>query len=96
MEFGQVYELADSLNDAIEFYKNSYSIWEVIIKDDNYDVLFTISIKLSELYEKTDNTQMAYDILKTVKFLNNYRPRQSTQVPLSRIKLKNRSTTRSC
>jgi hypothetical protein len=68
MELGQINELNDNVGDAVDYYRNSYSIWEKIIKDDNYDVLFTLSIKLSELYEKADNCQMAYDILKTVNF----------------------------
>ena len=49
MEMGQVYELANDLNEAITYYRNSYSIWEKIINDDNYEVLFQIAIKLSEL-----------------------------------------------
>jgi hypothetical protein len=64
MELGQINELNDNFADALDYYNNSYSIWEKIIKDDNYDVLFTLSIKLSELYEKAENCQMAYEILK--------------------------------
>ena len=50
MEMGQIYELQDDIENAIEFYRNSYKIWEKIINDDNYEVLFQIAIKLSELY----------------------------------------------
>jgi hypothetical protein len=66
MELGQINELNDNIVDAIDYYTNSYNIWDKIIKDDNYDVLFTLSIKLSELYEKAENCQMAYEILKQV------------------------------
>lgn len=71
MELGQIYELSDNLSDAVEYYRNSYSIWEKIIKDNDHDVLFTLAIKLSELYEKTENFQSAYEVLKNVKVLIN-------------------------
>jgi hypothetical protein len=70
MELGQINELSENYTDALDYYNNSYNIWEKIIKDDNYDVLFTLSIKLSELYEKAENCQMAYEILKQVKIYN--------------------------
>lgn len=66
MELGQIYELSDNLNDAIEYYRNSYHIWEKIIKDDNNEVFFTLAIKLGELFEKAENYQNAYEILKEV------------------------------
>jgi hypothetical protein len=66
MELGQIYELSDNLNDAIEYYRNSYAIWEKIIKDENYDVIFSLATKLSELFEKAENFQNAFEILKNV------------------------------
>jgi tetratricopeptide (TPR) repeat protein len=69
MELGQIYEFSEDFNDAIENYKNSYSIWEKIITNEDYEVLFTLAIKLSELYGKLDNAQSAYEILKTVKLI---------------------------
>ena len=44
---------------------NSYKIWEKIITDDNYEVLFQLAILLSELYAKVDKGEDAYEILKT-------------------------------
>jgi hypothetical protein len=66
MELGQIYEFSENIEDAIDQYKNSINIWEKIIKDDNYEVLFTLAIKLAELYEKQENFQDAYDVLKNV------------------------------
>ena len=50
MEMGQIYELMKNYNDALGYYSNSYKIWQKIITDDNYEILFQIAIKLSELY----------------------------------------------
>ena len=63
MELGQIYELADKIQQAIEYYENSYKIWEKIITDDNYEILFQISMKLSELHTMNKNYQAAYEIL---------------------------------
>ena len=63
MEIGQIYDLWNKLNDAIEYYNNSYHIWEKIITDDNYEVLFQLAILLSELYVKVDKGEDAYQIL---------------------------------
>jgi tetratricopeptide (TPR) repeat protein len=66
MEIGQIYELWNNLNDAIEYYNNSYKIWEKIIEDDNYEVLYSLVIKLSELYAKIDKGDESYKILSMV------------------------------
>lgn len=66
MELGQIYELSENFNDAIEYYKNSYTIWEKVVKDDEYEVLFTLATKLAEIYEKSESYQFAYEILKSV------------------------------
>ena len=50
MEMGQIYEKANNISEAIEYYDNAYKIWEKIIVDNNYEVLFQIAMKLSELY----------------------------------------------
>ena len=50
MEMGQIKELSEKLDEAINYYRKSYKTWEKIISDDNYEVLFQIAIKLSELY----------------------------------------------
>ena len=63
MEMGQIYELMNNYNDAIEYYRNSYKIWEKIITDDNYEILFQIAIKLSELYINSSQGELAYSIL---------------------------------
>ena len=64
MEMGQIYELAGEIKDAIEFYENSYNIWKKIIDDGNYDVLFHISMKLSELYAQIKDFKNSYEKLK--------------------------------
>lgn len=63
MEMGQIFELQKNLPDAIEYYNNSYKVWEQIINDDNYEVLFQISMKLSELYAANQQPKEAYQIL---------------------------------
>jgi tetratricopeptide (TPR) repeat protein len=71
MELGQIYELQGDLNNSIEYFRNSYNIWEKIIKDSSqYEVFITLSMKLAELFEKAENFQNAYEILKNVKKLN--------------------------
>ena len=44
MEMGQIYDLMNDLNEAIDYYNNSYKIREKIITDDNYEVLFQLAI----------------------------------------------------
>ena len=66
MEIGQIYELSENIPEAIDNYKSSYSIWEKIIKDNNFEILFTLSIKVSELYEKIENFSGAFESLKNV------------------------------
>ena len=72
MEIGQIYELSENIPDAIDNYKSSFSIWEKIITDNNYDVLFTLAIKISELQEKLENFVGAYEVLKTVILIDNF------------------------
>ena len=68
MEMGQIYELADNIQESIEYYENSYKIWEKIINDNNYEILFQISMKLSELHASNKNYEASYEILvKTEK-----------------------------
>ncbi len=68
MEIGQIYELSNNISEAVDNYKNSYSIWEKIIKDENFEVLFTLAIKISDLQEKIENFVGAYEFLKEVYF----------------------------
>ena len=63
MEIGQVYELWEMYNDAIDNYEKSYKIWEQIISNDEYEVLFHLSIKLADLYQKNNNADKAYSLL---------------------------------
>lgn len=70
MEFGQVYELSENFNEAIDQYANSFSIWEKVIKDNNYAIMFTLSMKIGEIYEKLENYQQAYEIVKNVLYFN--------------------------
>ena len=63
MEIGQIYELAEEIKDSIEFYENSYNIWKKIINDNNYEVLFQIAMKLSELYATIQDYRSSYEKL---------------------------------
>ena len=63
MEMGQIYELAQNIPEAIEYYDNSYKIWEKIINDNNYEVLFQIAMKLSELYATDKKYENSYQVL---------------------------------
>ena len=63
MEMGQIYELMKNYNDALGYYSNSYKIWQKIITDDNYEILFQIAIKLSELYINSNQGEPGYRIL---------------------------------
>ncbi len=66
MEMGQIYELANEIKDSIDFYENSYNIWKKIIKDNNYEVLFQIAMKLSELYAMIEDYTSSYEkLIKT-------------------------------
>ena len=63
MEMGQIYELARNISEAIEYYDNSFKIWEKIINDNNYEVLFQIAMKLSELYATNKDYEKSYEVL---------------------------------
>ena len=63
MEIGQIYELANAIKDSIEYYENSYNIWKKIITENNYEVLFQISMKLSELYAAIEEYKTSYEKL---------------------------------
>ena len=63
MEIGQIYELQNEIKDSIDFYENSYNIWKKIINDNNYEVLFQISMKLSELYASIEDFKSSYEKL---------------------------------
>ena len=63
MEMGQIYELSENYSDAIQYYDNSYKIWEKIINDNNYEVLFQIAMKLSELYVTCKHYEASYQYL---------------------------------
>ena len=63
MEIGQIYELANAIKDSIDYYENSYNIWKKIITENNYEVLFQISMKLSELYAAIEEYKTSYEKL---------------------------------
>lgn len=62
-ELGNTYEQLNNVNDAIDKFNKSYTTYEKIIKDDNYEILFKIAIKLANLYSKVDGNKQAYEIL---------------------------------
>lgn len=72
MEIGQIYEIGECFNDAIQYYSEAKTIWEEIIKDENYEPLFQIAEKLSDLYLKTKQEKNAFYILKTVSLIKCY------------------------
>lgn len=63
LEIAQVYELWKMYQDVIDFYNKSFQIFEQIITNDDYEVLFQISIKLADLYGKIKEEEQAYTIL---------------------------------
>ena len=63
MEIGQIYELENEFKDSIEYYENSFNIWRKIINDNNYEVLFQIAMKLSELYASIEDFKSSYEKL---------------------------------
>ena len=63
LEMAQVYEAWKSYNDAIEYYINSYKIFEKIIKDNNYEIMYVISLKISSLYGSLGRHEDAFKIL---------------------------------
>jgi hypothetical protein len=73
MELAQIYEDKDDINNSIENYKNSFTMWEKIVKNVNeYEKFITLAIKLAELYNKAQNYHEACEILKYVRniFIN--------------------------
>ena len=76
MELGQIYELSNKLNEALEYFSFSWEIWEkVIIKNENdqadninedhYLLILEVAIKIAELNEKNDKLDQSYTILKS-------------------------------
>ena len=63
MEIAQIYQMWQLLNDSIEYYRKAYEIWAKIITDNHYEVLFDISIKLSDLYTQLQKDDESYTIL---------------------------------
>ena len=63
MELARIYEIWGKMDETIEYYTNSYKIWENIIDDDNYEILFEIAMKLSEIFKKTNNVIDSYNII---------------------------------
>ena len=63
MEIARIYDIWGKMNETIEYYTNSYKIWENIIEDDNYEILFELAMKLSEIFKKTNNVIDSYNII---------------------------------
>ena len=89
MELAQIYELQGDYANAIEYFKNSYNVWEKIIKDPVHNEIFiTLSMKIAELLEKSENYQHAYELLKNVIFICNFRLRKNMEIQLETLKRK--------
>lgn len=67
LEMAQVYELWNLPRDSIEYYMNSYTIWDKIIKDNNYEIMFVIAQKVATLYGLLNDNENAYNILKNTE-----------------------------
>ena len=63
LEMAQVYEAWNLFYDSIECYMNSYNIWKKIIKDNNYEIMFVIALKVAGLYGLVNKNEEAYNIL---------------------------------
>jgi len=88
MELAQIYEDRNEINNAIENYKNSFTIWEKLMQNvADYEIFITLAIKLAELYNKVQNYHDACEILKyVIKILISisfYRPKKSFQISLT-------------
>jgi hypothetical protein len=72
MELGQIYEIDKDINTAIDNYKNSYGLWENILKEkEQVEVLINLALKLGDLFAKVGNYNDASEILRNVKFIIN-------------------------
>ena len=63
MRMGNIYKDENNISEAIDIYDKAYKMWEKIINDQNYEVLFKIAIILSELYILNKEYDSAYEIL---------------------------------
>jgi tetratricopeptide (TPR) repeat protein len=67
MEKGQVFEINNKLNEAIDSYQNAYLIYKNKIENFNkYEIIIQTGIKLSELYNKINKAKEGYDILNEI------------------------------
>lgn len=79
MELGQIYELNNKPNEALEYFSFSWEIWEKVISknnsenensneilnEDQYLLILEVAIKIAELNEKSDKVNDSYAILKS-------------------------------
>jgi tetratricopeptide (TPR) repeat protein len=64
-EIGDIYKIIEKFPEAIENYIKCYQIREELVKENNrIEDLFSLSIKLGELYSNQKEYQKAYEILK--------------------------------
>ncbi len=79
-ELAEIYEDKHDINNAIEHYKNSYTMWEKLVTNTSQSEVFVdLAIKLAELYHKAGNYHDACEILIYVSFFYvNIRPSEST------------------
>lgn len=68
IDLAQIYELNNNLNDAAEYYKFSFEIWEKVIKvnptEEGYDKMTLAAEKHSMLLMKCKEVKEAYNFLK--------------------------------
>jgi len=64
-EIGDIYKIIEKFPEAIENYIKCYEIREELVKENNrIEDLFSLAIKLGELYSNQKEYQKAYEILK--------------------------------
>jgi len=69
-DLAEIYEDKHDINNAIEHYKNSYTMWEKLVTNTSQSEVFVnLAIKLAELYNKAGNYHDACEILIYVSLL---------------------------
>ena len=91
MELGQIYEMSSNLNDAIEYFKFAWEIWEKVLKsspsDEGYIMIVDVAIKLSELIEQSGNPTNSYEILKACenKYGSTYEKKKKKSMEIKKL-----------
>jgi hypothetical protein len=94
MEFGQLYEMANSLKDSIEYYGYAWGIWEKVLETnpspEGYNMIVDVAIKMSELTHKSGKAAESYEILKACerKYEHTYESKKKKCLEIKRLLIK--------